>query len=129
MNYGSLSNILSEMGLVLDYLIQYSEEKCQALVSGDTGRLSDIVLSETQLIEQLAYLEKQYGQISPESLSPEVVQGLREKATTLKRSNEVNQTLIEQGLRIVEHEMRFFASLQPGYNSSPSRPLVFDKRA
>lgn len=129
MNLRSPGEILSEIESVLDEMIKFSQEKCGTLVSGDTQRLSEIVLSETELMERLSLIEKRWGLPGTETsrIHP-LMEAVRSKATILKEANELNQALIRQGLRLVQYEMRFLTGQEPGYEVALPQPLVFDKR-
>ncbi len=139
MDFRSPDEILSEIDSVLDEMIEFSQKKLQTLVSGDAQGLSEIVLCEIKLLERLSLMEEKCRGTSPgvlqsppgaETISTHpLVEGVRNKAAILKEANELNQALIVQGMKIVEHEMRFLTGQEPGYEIALSRPLVFDKRA
>ncbi len=133
-NSRSLNLILSEIGSVMDGLIELGSKKTDVLVQRDIAGLERLIPAEQELVSRLDTLEKERsaaatavgGPAGPEVLS--IRESLRQKAKRIAEISERNRGLLRKGLEIVQYELKLF--LPEGNYRGPGlrEPLVFDHR-
>ena len=119
----SLSFILSEIGSVMDQLLDTSQKKLEILVDQDLAGLEKLIPAEQELVHRLSTLEDERMATDDcdDSEVAHLKAALREKAEKITEINERNRGLLRKGLDLVEYELKLLFS--------EGRSLVFDHRA
>jgi flagellar biosynthesis/type III secretory pathway chaperone len=133
MSSRSLAWILLEIGVAMDSLLDLSSRKTDILTAGDVAGLEKLLPAEQDLVQRLGLLEEERVSRAGDDAGDaaellSLRESLREKAKRIALVNGRNQSLLRQGLEIVQYEMRLLLP-QGTYGNNPAKwPLVFDHR-
>ncbi len=127
--------LLRNMGSVLDKLLELANEKQQLVVAGDCKGLEEIILREEKVVQELNSLQTEFEEnglgLSETGGCKQTVQlkeALKQKALSLKRLNQRNQTLISKSLEIVRYELGLLMPKQDYFKVSETSPIAFDQK-